>query len=73
MAVQTIAEEIAEKVAKLEARQALSKEALGHLCALWNTIQAECWYDPYNDDTQRFAMHLKPHIDALNNELKFRS
>lgn len=71
--MKTVAEEIAEKVSKLEARQVFSKEALEHLRALWNIIQAEVMYDPYNDATQMFAAHLKPHIDALNAELKFRS
>lgn len=69
----TVTEQVTEMVAKLEARQAISKEALGHLSALWNSIQAEAWYDPASDATKRFAAHLKPHIDALNAELKFRS
>jgi hypothetical protein len=42
----TLAEEIFDKVAKLEARIVVDKEALYHLNALWNSIWAEVYYDP---------------------------
>ncbi len=68
----TLAEEIAEKVAKLEARVIVDDEACNHLRALWNMIWAEWCYDPASESSQRFASHLKPHIDALNAKYKFK-
>ena len=68
----TLAEEIADKVAKLEARVVVDEEACRHLSALWHSIQAECCYDPASASSQRFAEYLKPHIDALNTKFKFR-
>lgn len=69
----TFAEEVKQKIDGLEARQALSKEALGHLSALYNSIWAEVCYDPASEATRRFATYLLPHIKALNDELKFRT
>jgi hypothetical protein len=68
----SVADEIHEKVAALEARQALSADALHHLGSLWNSIWAEVYYDPASESSQRFAAHLMPHINALNDELKFK-
>lgn len=68
----TLAEEIADKVARLEARVVIDEEALGHLRALWNSIWAEVYYDPASKETKRFAEYLLPHIDALNKKFKFK-
>lgn len=69
----TIADDIYKQVAALEARQCLSAEAIGHLHALWCSIQAEVWYDPASKSSQQFATFLLPHIKALNDELRFKS
>ena len=68
----TIAEEIAEKAAKLEARVVVDDEAVYHLNALWNSIWAEVYYDPASESSRKFANHLLPHIDALNKKFKFK-
>ena len=68
----TLAEEIADKVAKLEARVVVDAEACRHLIDLWCCIQAEAWYDPASESSQRFAQRLKPHIDALPAKWKFK-
>jgi hypothetical protein len=68
-----IADRVHREVAALEARQVLSADALYHLNALWCSIQAEVWYDPASESSQRFAQYLLPHIDALNKELKFKT
>jgi hypothetical protein len=69
----TLAEELSQKVAALEARVVVPTEALAHMNALWCSIQAEVWYDPASDATQRFAKHLQPHIEALNTIFKFKT
>ena len=70
--MKTLAEEVAEKVAKLEARVVVDEDACRHLCALWNSIWAEVYYDPASESSQRFASYLLPHINALNEKLKFK-
>ena len=68
----TLAEEVAEKIAKLEARVVIDQEAVAHLQSLWNSIWAEVYYDPSSESSQRFAKHLEPHITALNAKFKFK-
>jgi hypothetical protein len=68
----TLAEEIAEKAAKLEARTVFDDECIHHLSALWNSIWSEVYYDPASESSKRFAEHLMPHIEALNDKLKFK-
>ena len=72
MTEMTLAEEVSEKIATLEARVVVDEEACRHLATLWNSIQAEAWYDPASESSQKFAKYLLPHIDALNKKLKFR-
>jgi hypothetical protein len=68
----TLAEEVADKIAKLEARVVVDQEDVEHLTALWNSIWAEVHYDPASESSQRFASYLQPHIDALNKKFKFK-
>ena len=69
----TLAEEIAEKAAQLEARTVVDDEAIHHLNSLWRSIWAEVHYDPASESSRRFAEHLLPHIEALNAKFKFKT
>lgn len=68
-----LSEEIAQKVAALEARVVVSDAVMAHLRDMYNIIGAEAWYDPASETVERFANQLWPHMKALNEELKFRS
>ena len=70
--MKTLAEEVSEKIARLEARVVVDEEACKHLRELWNLIWTEWCYDPASESSQRFAGQLKPHIDALNAKFKFK-
>jgi hypothetical protein len=42
------------------------------LCSIYGIVWAEAYYDPYNEDTQRFALRIVDKIGRLNEILHFK-
>lgn len=68
--------ELADAMQRWQRRNALSSispAGLAHLREIYSAVWTEANYDPYNADTEKFAKRLLPHIQALNEELKFKA
>lgn len=50
----------------------LTGDMAHHLYKLYEQIWLEACYDADSEDSQKFAQKLLPHIQALNDELKFK-
>lgn len=73
MSDKPLSQEVAEKIAALEARVAVDDEAMHHLRELYAKIWPEAFYDPGSAAVEKYAQDLWPHIDALNKKLRFKT
>lgn len=67
-----IAQELIKNIEILESRTSISEDALKNMNRLYSSIWTEACYDPLNESTREFALKLLPHIQALNEEFKFK-
>ena len=72
MKIADLVERINAAVAELSGRVIVSDTAMGHLNALYTMVWPEAFYDGRTDSVQKYARELWSHIEALNDELKFR-
>lgn len=66
-------EKIIDDLRKLSAHESQinSKEVKSLLHSMYGVLWTEVHYDPYNEETRKFASGLLPKIQRLNELLKF--
>lgn len=68
----TLVNELKSTIEGMEAVVELDEECKRHLRSLYTAIWTEAVYDPFNKATQEYAQGLLPHIEALNEQMKFK-